>query len=143
MKSRLASLRQVKVRGVRVSLEEVEGMACRVAGLPAGAFAVAFDQGKQEPSYTGDDDTNGDGTTAAATTAPDRGRLIGFLLPNRTSESFDGPELRLRLAENLTPSQLPAVLVPVDGEFPLTTTGKVTYGLSSLPRFCLSNLASC
>lgn len=116
---------QVKVRGGRVSLEEVEVVACRTAGLPAGAFAVAYDQGTEEPSYTGGDNTNVDGTAAAATSAPDRGRLIGFFVASGTSESFDEPKLRLQLAAKMTSSQLPAVLVPVDGEFPLTTTGKV------------------
>ena len=123
--SRLASLWQVKVRGVRVSLEEVEVLACRAAGLPAGAFAVAFDQGTQDPRYPGEDYATVDGTAAVITSAPDRGRLVGFFVQNGNSESFDGSKLRLQLAEQMTRSQLPAVLVPVDGEFPLTTTGKV------------------
>lgn len=126
----------MKVRGVRVSLEEVELLACSAAGLPVGAIAVAYDQGTEEPNCARHDSAKVDGTTAAATSAPDRGRLIGFLASNETDESFHGPTLRLQLAEKMTPSQLPAVLVPFDGEFPLTTTGKVSQ------RSCLLSLAN-
>lgn len=139
---RLASSCQVKVRGVRVSLEEVEVLACRAAGLPTGAFAVAYDQGT-ETSYTGDR-THVDGTTVSATSTPDRGRLVAFFRPSQTSERFDGPKLRLQLAAKMTPSQLPAVVIPVVGEFPLTTAGKVRHRLCVhfpiLVFFCLQTL---
>lgn len=106
---RLAPLWQVKVRGVRVSLVEVEFLACRATGLPPGAFAVVYDQGTE------------------ASRAPDKGRLLAFFVPNGSRESdHELAKHRLQLAAVMTPSQLPAVLIPVVGGFPLTTSGKVS-----------------
>lgn len=118
------------MRGVRVSLEEVEVLACRAAGLPVGAFTVAYDQGRaeEEEGDGGGDaspDAGGATTVAVATSAPDRGRLIGFFVRSAVGEGADGDSLRGRLAAAMTPAQLPAALIPVDGSFPLTTTGKV------------------
>ncbi|CAN0488661.1 unnamed protein product, partial [Scytosiphon promiscuus] len=61
-------------------------------------------------------------------TSPDRGRLWGFFKPDRAQLLKKGDalaKLRVQLSEMLTPAQLPAVLIPVDGGFPLTTSGKV------------------
>ena len=118
------------MRGVRVSLEEVEALACAATGLPAGAFAVAYDQGTAEEEGGGTADSGSPGadgtTTAVATSAPDRGRLIGFFVRLGVREgAADGHSLRARLAAVMTPAQLPAALIPIDGDFPLTTTGKV------------------
>lgn len=136
---RLARLWQVKVRGVRVSLVEVEFLACKATGLPAGAFAVVYDQGTEPSSDTKGNDPNVD-DPATATCAPDRGRLWGFFVPNGSRDSVnDLTKLRLQLAEVMTPSQLPAILIPVIEGFPLTTTGKVsTYGC---PKLTISTCA--
>lgn len=125
---RLALSWQVKVRGVRVSLVEVEFLACKATELPAGAFAVVYDQGTENLSDIKGDNPNVDVAAPATTTsAPDRGRLLGFFIPNETRDSVnDLTKLRLQLAEVMTPSQLPAVLIPVIEGFPLTTTGKVS-----------------
>lgn len=122
---------QVKVRGVRVSLEEVEMLACKAAGFPVGAFSVAFEPGratiKRNRSSHGDPKT--DGTIAAvASCHPDRGRLVGFFVPNEEQKSQDGlVKLKRQLAVEMTAAQLPAVLMPVLGEFPLTPNGKVRW----------------
>ncbi|CAM9510055.1 unnamed protein product, partial [Hapterophycus canaliculatus] len=120
---------EVKVRGARVSLEEVEVVACRTAGLPTGSFAVAFDPGRDTFQDSKGKCSESEGTLpATASTSPDRGRLWGFFDPNRAQGLKQGDglaKLRLQLAERLTPAQLPAVLVPVEEGFPLTTSGKV------------------
>ncbi|CAM9529879.1 unnamed protein product [Scytosiphon promiscuus] len=111
---------EVKVRGARVSLEEVEVLACRAAGLSTGSFAVAFDPGADTFSVSA--------PPTIVSTSPDRGRLWGFFKPDRAQFLKKGDalaELRVQLSEMLTPAQLPAVLIPVDGGFPLTTSGKV------------------
>ncbi|CAB1106926.1 unnamed protein product [Ectocarpus sp. CCAP 1310/34] len=116
---------EVKVRGVRVSLEEVEVVACKASGLPVGAFAVAYDLGMDTDGSTGGD-SNAVTKAAIATTSPDRGRLWGFFEPNGVEVNNEGlAKMRLQLAAVLTTPQLPAVLVPVVGRFPLTTSGKV------------------
>jgi len=117
------------VRGVRVSLEEVEVLACRAAGLPAGAFAVAYDQGtaEEEGDDGGESAEAGGAAIAVATSAPDRGRLIGFFVRSAVGEGAGGDSLRGSLAVAMTPAQLPAALIPIDGSFPLTTTGKVSF----------------
>ncbi|CAN0552217.1 unnamed protein product, partial [Ectocarpus sp. 8 AP-2014] len=52
--------------------------------------------------------------------------LWGFFEPNGVQVNSEGlAKLRLQLAAILTTAQLPAVLVPVVGRFPLTTSGKV------------------
>lgn len=124
-------LRQVKVRGARVSLEEVEVLACRAAGLPTGSFAVAYDRGTNTFHDNKGDRSNAESVSPAiASASPDHGRLWGFFEPNRAhmpKKGYGLAELRHQLAEMLTPAQLPAVLVPVLGGFPLTTSGKVTH----------------
>ncbi|CAM9144321.1 unnamed protein product [Ectocarpus fasciculatus] len=116
---------EVKVRGIRVSLEEVEVVACRASGLPVGAFAVVYDLGMDTDGSKGGD-SNVVTKAAIATRSPDRGRLWGFFEPNGVQVNDDGlAKLRLQLAAALTTAQLPAVLVPVAGRFPLTTSGKV------------------
>lgn len=114
------------MRGVRVSLEEVEVVACRAWGLPVGAFAVVYDVGMGTDGSKGDD-SNAVTKGAIATSSPDRGRLWGFFEPNGLQVNKEGlAKLRLQLAAALTTAQLPAVLIPVDGRFPLTTSGKVS-----------------
>lgn len=115
------------MRGVRVSLEEVEMLACKAAGMPTGGFAVAFDPGRAATSISS---RKGSSVGAAATDSPDRGRLIAFFVQTALPEEQHSTylvELKRKLAAELTTAQLPAVLVPVVGEFPLTTTGKVIF----------------
>lgn len=120
----------MKVRGVRVSVEEVEEVACKAAGLPTGSFAVLFDS--ETGTFRDRKDTTShvnDESTAIISASPDRGRLLAFFTPkpSETPEESNGlAKLRHQLAMVLTPTQLPAVLIPVDGEFPLTTNGKVS-----------------
>ncbi|CAM9786417.1 unnamed protein product [Ectocarpus sp. 6 AP-2014] len=116
---------EVKVRGVRVSPEAVEVVACRASGLPVGAFAVVYDHGMDTDGSAGGD-SSAVTKAAIATRSPDRGRLWGFFEPNGIQVNNEGlAKLRLQLAAVLTTAQLPAVLVPVVGRFPLTTSGKV------------------
>lgn len=120
----------MKVRGVRVSLEEVEVVACRAAGLPTGSFAVVFDPVTDALRDGKGNCLSADSPPAAiASASPDRGRLLGFFESNQAQVRKRGDglaKLRLQLAEMLTPAQLPAVLVPVVGGFPFTTSGKVS-----------------
>lgn len=123
--SRSACLRQVKVRGVRVCLEEVESLACTAAGLPSGAFAVAYVPG------TPDNDVDRfltfyDKMAQVTTNAPDRGYLVGFFVPKKgRPDDTELARLKHRIAAEITAAQLPALLVPVVAGFPLTSTGKV------------------
>lgn len=112
---------------MRVSLEEIETLACRAAGLPAGGFAVAYDAGWATTSDSVGGPPVVDNTiTAVATSAPDRGRLVGFFQANDLRKDDRGLALlKRKLALEMTAAQLPALLVPVVGGFPLTTTGKV------------------
>lgn len=118
---------QVKVRGVRVSLEEVEILACRATGLPAGAFSAVYHPGRMATSKISRDGPKHDMVAAAiATNDPDRGRLLGFFVLEGAPDTTDGfAEMKHQMTTEMTAAQLPAVLLPVAGEFPLTPTGKV------------------
>lgn len=124
--------RQVKIRGVRVSLEGVEVLACRAAGLPVGSITVAYDPGSVG-STTTTRETHPDSdelVASAAARSPDRGRLVGFFVDEGGRESYGGmAEFKRKLAKEMTAAQLPALLVPIVGGFPLTTTGKVSLGV--------------
>lgn len=117
----------MKVRGVRVSLEDVEILACRATGLPAGAFSAVYDPGRMATSKLSSDEPKHGGVAAAiATNDPDRGRLLGFFVLEGAPETTDGfAEMKRQMATEMTAAQLPAVLLPVVGGFPLTSTGKV------------------
>ncbi|CAM9120330.1 unnamed protein product [Laminaria digitata] len=118
---------EVKVRGVRVSLEEVEILVCRATGLPAGAFSVVYDPGRMITSKASGDNPNHDGVEApVATNDPDRGRLLGFFVLKGAPDATDGfAEMKRQMATEMTAAQLPAILLPVVGGFPLTSTGKI------------------
>lgn len=116
------------MRGVRVSLEEVEILACRATGAPSGGFSVVYDPGRRiAASKVSVGGPTHDGVAAAvATNDPDRGRLLGFFVPKGAPDTTDGlVEMKRQMATEMTAAQLPAVLLPVLGGFPLTATGKV------------------
>ena len=131
---RRAFLCQVKVRGVRVSLEEVEILACRATGLPVGAFSAVYDPGRMATSKVSSDDPKHDGVAATvATNDPDRGRVLGFFVLTGAPDATDGfVEMKRQMATEMTAAQLPAALLPVVGGFPLTSTGKVRQGCVTL-----------
>lgn len=93
-------------------------LACKVANLPAGALVVAYDPGVTDVN-TRDKER--------ATNAPDRGRLLAFVARSgpRDFSTSSLRELKAKLAAEMGPAQLPAVLVPIEKVFPLTTSGKV------------------
>ena len=92
---------QVKVRGQRVELEDVEA-AVVGSGAVTGAVATVRD--------------GHDGTQA----------LVAFVVPRDPHDraSFDAGELRRRLAEALPPYMVPNALVPVEA-LPRNANGKV------------------
>lgn len=120
---------QVKVRGARVSLEEVEILACRATGLPAGAFSAVYHPGRMATNKIPSDGSKHDKVAAAiATNDPDRGRLLGFFVLKGAPDTTDGfAEMKRQMTTEMTAAQLPAVLLPVVGGFPLTSTGKVRH----------------
>lgn len=107
-------------------------LACRAAGLPFGSFAAAYDPGSVNATTIGGSDANSEESVASgAARAPDRGRLVGFFVEEGGRESYGGlAELKRKLAREMTAAQLPSILVPIVGGFPLTTTGKVSLGCS-------------
>lgn len=92
--------RQVKVRGHRVELGEVEAQLARLPGV-AGAVA----------------------TTAARPGGQGEVDLIGYVRPAASAET-DGDELRRRLRDAVPEQLVPRAILVVD-ELPLTPTGKV------------------
>lgn len=104
-------------------------LACRAAGLPAGAFAVVYDPGGAAASGAGSGVSSAEGkATAVASIAPDRGRLLGFFESKEAQENCGkSAEFKRHLALELTAAQLPAVLTPIVGGFPLTRSGKVRW----------------
>lgn len=114
---------QVKVRGVRVSLDEVERLVCTAAGFPSEAFAAVWDPGLP---YDGGESSL---VASSPTDAPDRGRLIGFVVKEEVDGDDDGlSRLRHNLEGKLSAAQLPTLLVLVTSQLPLTATGKVRWG---------------
>jgi len=101
---------QVKVRGFRVEVGEVEAALC---AHPAVAEAVAaLDRGDG-----GDGGTGGTGGRGG-------GRLVAWLVPRVEAELPAAGELRRFLAERLPGYMVPAFFVPVEA-LPLTAQGKV------------------
>ena len=92
--------RQVKIRGHRVELGEVEA---HLANLPGIAHAAA--------------------TTRAPQSGAGLMRIVGYVVP-RAGAQVDPAGLRRALAERLPDYLVPAEIVVMD-EFPLTLSGKV------------------
>lgn len=90
---------QVKVRGFRVELEEVEAALCNCAGVRAAAVHSLQQEG-----------------TA---------RLVAFIVPDTGPSSASG--LRAAMAEMLPSYMVPAEFVAVT-ELPMTSTGKIDRG---------------
>jgi acyl-coenzyme A synthetase/AMP-(fatty) acid ligase len=93
---------QVKVRGQRVELEDVEAA---LVGVGSGAGSVAAAVATVRDGH--------DGSQA----------LVAFVVPQDRA-SFDGAELRQRLAGALPPYMVPSALVPVEA-LPRNANGKV------------------
>ncbi|MFD0499312.1 amino acid adenylation domain-containing protein [Streptomyces rhizosphaericus] len=88
---------QVKVRGVRIELEEVEAALSRCPGVDRAAVTVAVDE-----RY------------------PDRQRLVAYTVPAGVA-----PDAVLeRMARELPAQMVPSAVVPLD-ELPLTAHGKL------------------
>ncbi len=100
--------RQVKIRGHRVELGEIEA---HLAALPEVAHAVVL--------------ARGDGSTESP-------QIVGYVVP-ATGARPDPVLLRRALAERLPDYLLPAVIV-VMSEFPLTPSGKVDVAALPAPR---------
>ena len=101
---------QVKIRGMRVELEEVEMMLCK---HPAVQDAVVW--------WIMD--------------AADTKRLIAYFKPKDTQENnaqLAVPNFRQFLAKWLPEYMIPAQFVPIE-HFPLTSSGKVNYRALPLP----------
>jgi hypothetical protein len=90
---------QVKIRGLRVELGEIE---TTLAAHPAVAQAVV---------------TLADGTSGGK-------QLVAYLRPAGHTTAVDTGEIRQHLARTLPPYMIPAFLVPLP-EFPLTSNGKI------------------
>jgi amino acid adenylation domain-containing protein len=93
--------RQVKLRGVRIELAEVEAALLRADGVAAAAAVI-----------TGDED---------------RARLVGYVVPEDPSAAAQvgwTDDLRAELARRLPAILVPSSLMQVDS-LPLTPTGKL------------------
>lgn len=90
--------RQLKIRGHRVDLEEIEALVPRLCREVAACRAVAR--------------VGIDGTSS----------LVAFCVPRDAESSLD--QVRSRLAERLPTHQVPSRVVSID-DFPLTERGKV------------------
>ncbi|MBC6461931.1 amino acid adenylation domain-containing protein, partial [Actinomadura sp. HBU206391] len=90
--------RQVKIRGNRVELGEIEAALAREPGVAAAAVAARRD-------------------------GPGAARLVGYVVPERGARP-DAEELRTGLAASLPAPMVPDVFVLLD-ELPLTPSGKI------------------
>jgi hypothetical protein len=90
---------QVKVRGFRIEIEEVEAVLGRQAGIRAAAVAARED-------------------------AAGGYRLIGYVVPAAAGETVNVSELRASLRRELPEYMIPSAWVTLES-LPLTTAGKV------------------
>ncbi len=89
---------QVKLRGFRVELAEIDSQVAAVDGVRQAAARL-------ESTKFGD------------------GRVVVYVVPERTSR-FDGEAVQQALREQLPAHMLPSAIVPVE-QLPLTASGKV------------------
>src|SRR5438045_2250165 len=92
---------QVKVRGYRVELGEVEAWLRKLKGV-GEAVVIA-----------GEDEVGGGGK-----------RLLGYVVGEKRGEELEGEQLRRELREKLPEYMVPAVIVRLE-KMPLTANGKV------------------
>lgn len=106
--------RQVKIRGVRVELEDVERQACQALGIDDGVVVLAVAQEAPTPA------------TTAATSGPSSAMLVAVLDEAALQQSglVTTDAVRRRLQEGLVPSMAPAIVLTVS-QFPRNTTGKL------------------
>jgi iturin family lipopeptide synthetase A len=100
--------RQVKIRGVRIELEDVERQACKALGLDDGVVVLAV----------APDASAGDAANAA---------ILVAVLDDQSLTKSGRPStesIRRRLQEALVPSMVPAIVLTVQA-FPRNTTGKL------------------
>lgn len=98
--------RQVKVRGVRVELDEVEALLSEHPDLREVAVVLAAEEGRDD-------------------------RLVAYVVPGAQRPSAG--ELRAFLQERLPGSMIPALFIPLEG-LPRTRTGKVDRGALPAPE---------
>nr|WP_026316765.1 non-ribosomal peptide synthetase [Actinokineospora enzanensis] len=98
---------QVKVRGHRVELGEVEAALGALPGVGAAAAAVRTDTG-----------------TA---------RLVGYVVPAARTTALDPDEVRAALAEGVPDHLVPTAVVVLDA-LPMTTNGKLDRAALPAPR---------
>lgn len=116
-----------------MSLKGAEILVRGATGLPADAFAAVWDPGfPAAHSFEQSPGTHDGSIFTAATDNPDRGRLLGFFVKDELpDDDYQLSKLKRKLAEKMSEAQCPTLLVPVEGRFPLTATGKVSWTPSS------------
>jgi amino acid adenylation domain-containing protein len=90
---------QIKIRGYRVELNEIEATLATCPGVRAAAATASHDAGAQR-------------------------RLLAAVVVEPGTEPLDVAGLRARLRERLPSYMIPSVIVPID-QLPLTQSGKV------------------
>jgi amino acid adenylation domain-containing protein len=105
---------QVKIRGVRIELAEIEAVISAEAGV-AGALAMVRE------------------------VAPGDARLLCYYVPT-PGETPDEPRIRAALRRVLPQNMMPSALVALP-EFPITRNGKVDRQALPLPRVALQRSA--
>ncbi|MBW8770258.1 MAG: amino acid adenylation domain-containing protein, partial [Gemmatimonadetes bacterium] len=105
---------QVKIRGVRIELAEIEAVISAEAGV-AGALAMVRE------------------------VAPGDARLLCYYVPT-AGETPDEPRIRAALRRVLPQNMMPSALVALP-EFPLTRNGKVDRQALPLPQVALQRTA--
>ena len=98
---------QIKLRGFRVELAEIEAELIRCPGVLAAAATVRED-------------------------VPGVQQLIAYLIP-RTGATFDEDQLRMKLRETLPVYMIPSVFEPIES-LPTLTSGKVDRKQLPAPR---------
>ena len=130
--------RQVKIRGIRLELEDVERQIGLGLGLQDSVVVLAVDTYAQNTSTTTDSDTTGNSNTIsgasnnsiehATTTATATGatKILVLQLEYSTIHSINLPiaSIKEKLRALLIPAMVPAIVLPVQ-DFPRTTSGKI------------------